>query len=375
MLFKEVIGHREIKQRLINSLQTGRISHAQLFAGDTGYGSLALALAFAQYVLCTGNKGEDSCGECPSCRKMQRYVHPDLHFVFPVVRKSKNPISDEYINEWRSLLTKSSYFNLEEWYTAMGAEDNAQTAIYTEESSHILRKLHLKSFESAYKIMIVWLPEKMNSECSNKLLKIIEEPYPNTLFLMVSEHPEQLLNTIQSRLQRINIPPLAQREIEQQLICKKGVDEKDAAEYAHISSGNWHRAIRLLQESEEQIFNQEKFVTLMRLCWVRQMVPINTWVNDISSIGRERQKNFLVHAIRMIRENFICNFGLSPLNYMTQREKEFSKKFAPYIHEGNIFPLTNEFERAYNDISRNGNAKIIFTDLCIKVMQNIRPIN
>ena len=152
MLFKEVIGHREIKQRLINSLQTGRISHAQLFAGDTGYGSLALTLAFAQYVLCTGNKGDDSCGECPSCRKMQRYVHPDLHFVFPVVRKSKNPISDEYINEWRSLLTKSSYFNLEEWYTAMGAEDNAQTAIYTEESSHILRKLHLKSFHLMIKL-------------------------------------------------------------------------------------------------------------------------------------------------------------------------------------------------------------------------------
>lgn len=373
MHFKEVIGHQEIKQRLINSLQTGRISHAQLFAGNTGYGSLALALAFAQYVLCTGPKGEDSCGICPACRKMQKQIHPDIHFVFPVVRKTKSPISDEFINEWRELLTQNSYFNLEEWYAAMGIEENTQAAIYTEESVHILQKLHLKPFESEYKIMIIWLPEKMNPECANKLLKIIEEPFPKTLFLMVSEHPEQLLNTIQSRLQRINIPPLTQKEIKQQLIETKNISDRQAEEYAHIASGNWHRALRLLQESEEQIFNQEQFVSLMRLCWVRNMVPINTWVNEITSIGRERQKNFLTHAIRMIRENFIRNFGLDQLNYMTEREKEFSIKFSPYIHEENIFSLTNEFERAYNDISRNGNAKIIFTDLCIKVMQNIRP--
>lgn len=373
MFFKEVIGHQDIKQRLIHSFQTGRISHAQLFAGDTGCGSLALAIAFAQYVFCTGPKGNDSCGTCPSCRKMQKYIHPDLHFVFPVVRKTKNPVSDEYINEWRQLLSRNSYFNLEEWYAAMGVEDNAQAMIYTEESSHILRKLHLKAFESEYKIMIVWLPEKMNPECANKLLKIIEEPFPKTLFLMVSEHPGQLLNTILSRLQRINIPPLNQTEIKEQLITEKGITAEAAAEYAHIASGSWHRALRLLQESEEQIFNQEKFMALMRLCWVRDMLPINTWVNEITDTGRERQKSFLTHAIRMIRENFIRNFGLKELNYMTEREKIFSTKFSPYIHEGNIFPLTNEFEQAYNDISRNGNAKIVFTDLCIKIMQNIRP--
>ena len=237
-MFKDVIGHEDIKQRLITSLRTGRISHAQLFAGETGYGSLALALAFAQYVFCTGDKKEDACGECPSCRKIQKYIHPDLHFVFPVVRKTKSPVSDEYINEWRRLLTRTNYFGLEEWYTEMGVEDNAQAAIYTEESDNILRKLNLKSFESDYKILVMWLPEKMNPECSNKLLKIIEEPFDKTLFLMVSEHPEQIINTIQSRLQRIHIPPLHQEQIQRQLIAEKGIAAQKAEEYAHVASGN-----------------------------------------------------------------------------------------------------------------------------------------
>lgn len=373
MLFKDVIGHDDIKQRLIASLQTGRISHAQLFAGATGYGSMALALAFAQYVFCTGDKKEDACGQCAACKQMQKLIHPDLHFVFPVVRKTKSPVSDEYINEWRSLLSKTAYFNLEEWYAEMGIEDNAQAAIYTEESVNILRKLHLKAFESDYKIMIIWLPEKMNPECSNKLLKIIEEPFDKTLFLMVSEHPEQIINTIQSRTQRIHIPPLEKEQIRQHLIHDKALSEAKAEEYAHIAAGNWHRALRLLQESEDQIYNQEKFVSLMRLCWERKMLPVNEWVTEIAGAGRERQKNFLSHSLRMIRENFVKNFGLQPLNYMTEREKNFSVRFSPYVHEGNIIALTEEFEKAYNDISRNGNAKIVFTDLCIKVMQNIRP--
>lgn len=373
MLFTEVIGHNEIKQRLVTSLQTGRISHAQLFAGDTGYGTLALALAFAQYIFCTGPKKEDACGECPSCKKMQKLIHPDLHFVFPVVRKTKSPVSDEYINEWRHLLGRSCYFDLEEWYTEMGVEDNAQAAIYTEESSNILRKLNLKSFESDYKIMLIWLPEKMNPECSNKLLKIIEEPYEKTLFLMVSEHPEQIINTIQSRTQRINIPPLEKEQIKQHLISEKSISEQKAAEYAHVAAGNWHKALRLLNETEEQAYNQEKFASLMRLCWERKMLPVNEWVSEIASQGRERQKNFLAHAVRMIRENFVKNLGIENLNYMTEREKNFSARFSPYIHEGNVIPLFEEFEKAHNDISRNGNAKIIFTDLCIKVMQNIRP--
>lgn len=374
MLFKEIIGHEDIRHRLVASLKEGRISHAQLFAGDTGYGSLALALAFAQYVFCTGDKGDDACGVCPACRKMQKLIHPDLHFVFPVVRKTKSPVSDEYMGEWRSLLLKSAYFSLEDWYAAMGVDDNAQAAIYTEESANILHKLNFKSFESDYKIMIIWLPEKMNPECSNKLLKIIEEPFDKTLFLMVSENPGQIITTIRSRLQRVNVPPLKDGDIAHRLTLEKGLAPGRAEEYAHVAAGSWYRALRLLSESEEQIYNQEKFVSLMRLCWKREMLPVNEWVSEVTSLGRERQKSFLLHAVRMIRENFIRNFGIEKLNYMTEREKTFSERFAPYVHEGNVLQLTEEFEKAYSDINRNGNSKIIFTDLCIKVMQNIRPV-
>ncbi len=373
-MFKDVIGHEDIKQRLVRALQAGHISHAQLFAGSTGYGSLALALAFAQYIFCTGDKKEDACGECPACRKMQKLIHPDLHFVFPVVRKSgKNQTSDGYIGEWRHLLARTLYFGQEEWYAEMGVEDNAQAMIYTEESSSILRKLNLKSFESDYKIMIVWLPEKMNDECSNKLLKIIEEPFEKTLILMVSEHPEQIIRTIQSRLQRINIPPLDSEYISRQLMSREGLSKAKADEFAHVAAGDWHRAMCLLNESGEQIYNQEKFVSLMRLCWERKMPPLNEWVNEMSGLGRERQKSFLLHAVRMVRENFIRNFHIDKLNYMTEREQSFSVRFAPYVHEGNIIPLADELEKAYSDINRNGNGKIILTDLCIKVMQNIRP--
>lgn len=190
---------------------------------------------------------------------------------------------------------------------------------------------------------------------------------------MVSEHPEQIINTIQSRLQRINIPPLEKKQIRDHLTAQAGITPEHAEEYAHVASGSWHKALRLLNETEEQVYNQEKFASLMRLCWERKMLPVNEWVGEITGLGRERQKSFLQHAIRMIRENFVKNFGIDQLNYMTEREKKFSVRFSPYVHEGNVIPLGEEFERAYSDISRNGNAKIIFTDLCIKVMQNIRP--
>ncbi|KIO44291.1 MULTISPECIES: DNA polymerase III subunit [Sanguibacteroides] len=375
MFFKEVIGHEEIKQRLLATLQSGRVSHAQLFTGETGSGSLALALAFTQYLFCTGDKHEEACGVCPACKKMQKLIHPDLHFVFPVVKstKIKLPVSDEYLNEWRNVLLNNSYIDLENWLSAMGADENAQAMIYTEESGNILRKLALKPFESDYKVMIIWLPEKMKPECSNKLLKILEEPYPRTLFLLVSEHPEEIINTILSRTQRVHIPPLGQEEIAKQLIRQQSLSPDSANEVAHVASGSWLKALKILEETEESVYNQEKFIQMMRLCWERKMLTVNEFVNELAALGRERQKSFLTHCIRMIRENFVRNFELENIVYMTKREKDFSVKFSPYVHEGNVIPLYEEFERAYSDIIRNGNGKIIFTDLCIKVMQNIRP--
>lgn len=375
MLFKDVIGHEEIKERLIAAVQSGRVSHAQLFAGMTGAGSLALALALTQYLLCTGEKHGDACGVCPECRKMQKLIHPDVHFVFPVVKsaKVKSPVSDEYIREWREMLLRSPYVDMEEWLAALGADENAQALIYTEESGNIVRKLSLKSFESEYKVMIIWQPERMNPECANKLLKILEEPYPNTVFLLVAERPEAMLKTILSRAQRVNVPPLSQRDIAEQLVERKRLVRESAEEVAHVASGNWLKAARMLEETEEMVYNQEKFVQMMRLCWERKMLPVNEFVNEIAALGREREKIFLAHCIRMLRENFVRNFGMEQMVYMTGREKQFSMRFSPYVHEGNIVPLYEEFEKAYGDVTRNGNGKIIFTDLCIKVMQNIRP--
>lgn len=375
MRFREVIGQKDIKERLLTSLQSDRVSHALLFSGNTGFGSLPLALAFVQYLFCTGEKKEDSCGQCPACRKIQKGIHPDLHFVYPIVKSSriKYPVSDEYLNEWRNLLQENAYPDLEDWITAMGADDNAQALIYTEESASILRKLTMKSFESDYKAMIIWLPEKMKDECANKLLKILEEPYPNTLFILVSEHPEEMLNTILSRTQQINIPPLGKQELVQVLLSHCDLPEETAGDIAHIARGSWSLALKSVEKTEQSIYNQEKFVQLMRLCWERKMIPVNGFVNELSSLGREKQKSFLSHCIRMLRENFVSNFGLEELVYMTHKEKDFSVKFSPFVNENNIIPLYDEFEKAYKDVIRNGNGKIIFTDLCIKVMQNIRP--
>ena len=375
MKFSEVLGHEEIKQRLRSSLQTGRISHAQLFTGETGSGTLALALAYVQYLFCTGEKGEDACGVCPACRKMQKLIHPDLHFVYPIAKSSKikKNICEEYLPEWRAMLLESAYPDVEEWIAAMGADENAQIMIYTEESGHILRKLTLKSFESDYKAMIIWLPEKMKEECANKLLKILEEPYPNTLFILLSERPKELLSTILSRTQQMIVPPLDPRLVADALVQHAALTAERAGEIARIARGSWSKAMKMVHETEQALYNQERFVQLMRLCWERKMIPVNEFVGELSSLGRERQKSFLTHCIRMIRENFIRNFGTEEMVYMTQREKEFSTRFSPYIHEGNIIPLYEEFEKAHHDIARNGNGKFIFTDLCIKVMQNIRP--
>jgi DNA polymerase-3 subunit delta' len=375
MLFSEVIGHDDIKQRLRAALQTGRAGHALLFSGESGFGLLPLALAFVQYLLCTGEKGDDACGTCPACRKMQRLIHPDVHFVFPVskINKIKQPVSDDFINEWRECLLENPYFTLEDWIAAMGADENAQAMIYVEESHEILHKLTLKSYESEYKAMIIWLPEKMGGECANKLLKIIEEPYPNTLFVLLSEDPEEVISTILSRAQRMHVPPLRQQEIALELERRHQLPAENARELARVARGDWGKALKAWNETEQSAYNQEKFVQLMRLCWAREMLPVNEFVNELSALGRERQKSFLAHCSRMIRENFIRNLGKEELVYMTAQEEEFSRRFSPHVNERNVVQLYDEFERAGSDVTRNGNGKIIFTDLCIKVMQNIRP--
>ncbi len=372
MFFRDVIGHKELVETLVSSVKSGRMGHALLFAGSNGCGSLALALGLARYVLCTGGKTSDACGECPSCRKMDKFVHPDLHFVFPVWLKEASSVSDDFIREWRLLLSEGAYFDSGLWGLRLNAE-NKQLIIPAAESGSILGKLSLKAFESDFKIMLIWLPEKMNLEASNALLKIVEEPYEKTFFFLVTENLPAILPTIRSRTQIIHVPRIETSDIKDKLIRESGLPEIEAETYAHAGCGNWQKVCDMLNEPEDTIYNREHFIGFMRLCWQRKMPAVNAWVEEISGIGRERLKRFLHYGIRMIRENFMANFKEERLLYMTPKEKEFSKRFSPYMNEKNVVLLYREFEKAYREVEMNGNSKIILTDLCIVTMQNIHP--
>lgn len=373
MKFQEVLGQKSLCAAFPASLKSGHVAHAQLFAGRSGYGSLALALAVAQYLLCSNQSDDDSCGECPACRKVAKGVHPDLHFVYPVVKKKDSaPVSDDYLQQWREIIT-SPYFSLDEWIEKMGGEENAQPMIYAAESANIIKKLSLKPFEADCRVVIVWLPERMNEECANKLLKILEEPYPGTYFILVSEQPERLLTTIRSRTQMVIIPMLEKGVIAHELGRKYGLSAERGKWLERIAAGDMVKAVELLNDESNRAKNREMFISLMRLCWTRDMVPVNRWVNELADAGRERQKRFLTYASEMLRENFMRNLNRDEIVYMTPEEEQFSVRFAPYVNENNIIALFAAMEQAAIEIGRNGNAKIILTDLCIKVMQNIRP--
>lgn len=372
MLFENIIGQDKVKKELIYSVNSGRLGHALLFSGKNGYGTLALALAFSQYILCTGDKRNDSCNHCASCHKMHKIIHPDLNFSFPIIKAKATSVSDDFLAEWRTFLSDKPYAGLQEWAESIGVEGKSMI-IPVKESHNIIHKLNFKSVESDYKIMLIWQPERMNTEASNSLLKILEEPHEKTLFILVSENPNKLLPTIKSRVQEIKINPISATDIKEYLIQKKGLEENLASSYSHTSGGDLERALHLIESPEMAKYNQEQFINIMRLCWNRNMIAVNSWVDDITKLSIEPQKNFLHHSLRMLRENFMLRFRENKLIYMTDKEREFSVKFSPYITEKNIIHLQQEFERAYKDLSANVNPTIVFTDLCIKVMQNIRP--
>ena len=369
MLFKDVIGQESAKQRLIRDAHEGRVPHAQLFCGKEGVGKLALAIAYAQY-LCCENPGEhDSCGKCPSCVKFNHLAHPDLHFAFPIIKKKsgKDIVCDEFLPEWRSLVLNSPYFNLNMWLKEMGAE-NQQAQIFVKESDEILRKLSLKSSQGGYKVMIIWLPEKMNLECSNKLLKLLEEPPFQTVFILVSEEPDALLPTILSRTQRFNLNGIEESEIEQQLISEFGLQQADAHNIAHRSQGNYLKALEAIHLDDDNRLFFELFVSLMRLAYQRKVREMKQWSESLASMGREQQKNFLSYCQQMIRENFIYNFHNTALNYETLEEENFSSRFAPFINERNVMEIMNELSEAQRHIEQNVNARMVFFDFSLKMI-------
>ena len=369
MYFKDIIGQEEAKERLIQNVKEGKIAHAQLFCGGEGIGKLPLAIAYARYLSCQNPNDEDACGKCPNCVKFDKLAHPDLHFVFPVVKKksSKETVSDDYLPEWRELLKETPYFNLPMWLQAMGTE-NQQALIYVKESDEIIRKLSLKSSQGGYKIMIIWMPEKMNTECSNKLLKLLEEPPAQTLFLLVSEEPDALLTTIQSRTQRFQLHGIQEEAIVTQLVQRYGVQQEDAAHIAHLSAGNFLKALETihLNEDSKQFF--ELFVNLMRLAYQRKIREMKQWSETLAAMGREKQKNFLNYSQQMLRENFIYNFRDSSLVYMNAEARNFSSRFAPFVNEKNVIGIMNELSEAQRHIEQNVNAKMVFFDFALKMI-------
>ena len=383
MLFRDIIGQEATKHQLRQAVREGRIPHAQLFAGISGIGKLQLALAYAQYLNCPHRTETDSCGTCPTCLQFEHLQHPDLHFVFPIVKTDAADTCDGFLDAWREIILTNGYFDLDDWHKALGVETK-QLMIYEKESGEILRKLSLKPYGDGYKVMIIWQPEKMNASSANKLLKILEEPSPKTIFLLVSEHPEELLSTILSRVQTIQIPRLETATIVEALLCK-GIDATQAADIARIANGSYLAALKKADASEENQQELRDFIALFRDAYTvgvlkdpqkkfESLKRLRQWSLDMadSKVGREKQKHFLQYAQQQVRENYIRNMGQPELNYQMEDERDFSVKFAPFIHDGNVEAIMNQLDLAERQIEQNGNAKMIFFDLCLQMIVLIK---
>jgi len=376
MLFRDIPGQEVIAGKLRSTVHENRVSHAQLFAGREGCGSLAMAFAYARYITCTNRTPDDSCGVCPSCVKHSRLIHPDMHFVFPVFRTKKfsDPVCDNFLPEWRALNSSKPFISLTDWLRAIDVE-NSQAIIYAAEASEILRKLSLKTYEAEYKTMFIWLPEKMHHTAANKLLKLIEEPPDKTLFLLVSEEPDRIIPTILSRCQMIRFRGVDDASLATFLALRFNLQADRANEIAHISGGNIVRALNLVSDDDPSAGHLETFRVLMRHAWKRDIAALSEWAESTASSGREAQKDFLEYCLELLRGNFVINArgGNSEITFMTRAEADFSEKFHPFINGNNIDRLYEEFNKAHHHIESNGNAKIIFLDLSLLVARLIKP--
>lgn len=378
MQFKDIIGQRPTIERLVRGVDTGRVSHAQLFSGQEGYGPLPLAIAYAQYIHCTNRREGDSCGECPSCRQIAQLAHPDLHFVFPVNtpkgRSGEKPLSDRFLPQWRKIVTDTGgYFDEQSWYSAIEI-DNKQGNISTQEADEIIRKLSFKSFESEYKIVVVWLAERMNTQAANKLLKILEEPWDKTLFLLLSASPEQLLPTIVSRTQCVTVPSIDETSLTRYLTARKGMPEADAFRAARLSRGDLLEALRCLRHASENDELFDLFVKLMRLSYEGRHLELLEWAEAVASMGREEQKRLIENSVRLLRDSYMLTAGMEPICYLFGREEQFCKKFAPYVNNRNIEPLVAEMERTMRQIAQNGNPRIVFPHFALTVSKLINRL-
>ncbi|MBR0175819.1 MAG: DNA polymerase III subunit delta [Bacteroidales bacterium] len=371
MQFKDVIGQSAIKQRLINSVRENHVSHAQLFLGPAGSGKLPLALAYAQYILCPNRTETDSCGVCPTCQKMQKLAHPDLHFVVPTATTKKiksNPESDLFMEEWREyVIQNQGYVDTSSWYSFLDVE-NKQGYMSVRDAASLLRKLSMKSYEGEYKIAIIWMAEKMRVDTANKLLKLLEEPPEKTVFLLIAEDAEELLATIKSRTVLVKIPAIEPAAIESALQTRLGCDPQQAHNAAMISEGNWLTACHSVKESEERKFFFTTFQQWMRLCFRADYVNLIKFSEEVKPIGREKQKELLDYGLRIVRNALLFNNNLAEIVMLPDDEKKFNANFAPFVNAANLSEIAALFDEAIRQIERNGNAQIIFTDVGFKMV-------
>ena len=369
MHFSSVIGQDIIKQQLKSLLQSGKMPHALLFAGPEGCGKLPMALAFASALLCEERTADgEPCGHCKACKMLANWAHPDLHFAFPVFKptgQKQPPVSDQFLPEWREQLQAEVYFTLRDWQKRMGVE-NQQTIITAAEADNIVRKLSIVTSQGGYRVVIIWLPELMNLDSANKTLKILEEPPAKTVFLLVSNSPEKLLSTIVSRTQRISFSALAESEVAEALMSTRGLQEEDAKTIAHSCAGNYMSALAQVTNSVDEALFFDMFVLLMRQSYARNIKELSAWSEQVAKWGREQQKSFLAYCQRLVRENFVYNFGLPELNYMSATEAEFAVRFARFINERNVIGITEELAKAQRDIEQNVNPKMVFYEFALK---------
>lgn len=375
MLFSEILGQEHLKNHLTQSVDNGRISHAQLFVGPEGSGTLPLAIAYAQYILCVNTKGENSGGNESCNLKFKNISHPDLHFAFPVATNDKvksHPVSSYFMEEWRQLLKEQPYGNLFDWYQVLGV-DNKQGQIGVDEAQDIVKSLSLKSYEGGYKIMLIWMAEKMNTSAANKLLKLIEEPPNKTVFILIAEDEEQIISTIRSRCQILHFPPLAEVVIKNALIKNYQLEASIATKIAHQANGNYNKACDLVYQDSEDIQFEEWFVFWIRSAFKAKgnksaIHDLISWSEEIAKTGRETQKQFLLFCIDFFRQALLYNYNATELVFIETKTKNFKlENFAPYVNEANILDISDELQNAIYHIERNGNAKIILTDLSIKL--------
>ena len=373
MLFAEIPGNTAIKQNLIKVVANNRVAHAQLFLGNSGSANLALALAFAQYLNCEKRKETDSCNICHSCLMYNSLSHPDLHIIFPVLKINniKNPLSDNFISQWREIVLENPYLSLTQWYQHLGAE-NKQGVIYKYEAEQLQKKVTLKNYESAFRVILIWMPEKMNHVTANKLLKLIEEPPKGTFFFMVTEDFEKLLPTITSRMQMVKTKPFKTENITNYLEQKKGLLAEKSLQIARLANGNLNTALQLSQTEIKEETHLKEFQSWMQICYKANLKELAKWTDEIAKNGRENQKEFLQYSLKLIRDCLLVNTLNESLLKTDKEETIFVRNFAPFIHGENSVSIFEKIEKAIKNIERNANPKILFYELSLQMMRLLK---